>query len=64
MGNQNTLLLKKKCKDINTARKIIKSEAIKELVERLKKEVLIDSGFEVLQVGTIDNFVLVKEMTE
>lgn len=64
LGNQNTLLLKKKCKDINTARKIIKSEAIKELVERLKKEVLIDSGFEVLQVGTIDNFVLVKEMTE
>lgn len=64
MENQNTLLLKKKCKDINTARKIIKSEAIKELVERLKKEVLIDSGFEVLQVGTIDNFVLVKEMTE
>lgn len=62
LGNQNTLLLKKKCKDINTAIKIIKSEAIKEFAERLKKEVLIDSGFEVLQVGTIDN--LVKEMTE
>ena len=62
MENQNTLLLKKKCKDINTARKIIKSEAIKDFAERLKKEVLIDSGFEVLQVGTIDN--LVKEMTE
>lgn len=39
-----------------------KSEAIKEFAERLKKEALIDSGFEVLQVGTIDN--LVKEMTE
>lgn len=37
-------------------------EAIKEFAERLKKEVLIDSGFEVLQVGTIDN--LVKETTE
>ena len=67
LGNQNTLLLKKKCKDINTARKIIKSEAIKDFAERLKKEALIDSGFEVLQVGTIDNLVkemLVKEMTE
>ena len=62
LENQNTLLLKKKCKDINTARKIIKSEAIKEFANRLKKEVLIDSGFEVLQVGTIDN--LVKEMTD
>lgn len=39
-----------------------KFEAIKEFAERLKKEALIDSGFEVLQVGTIDN--LVKEMTE
>lgn len=28
---------KKKCKDINTARKIIKSEAIKEFAERLKR---------------------------
>lgn len=62
MENQNTLLLKKKCKDINTARKIIKSEAIKDFAERLKKEVLIDSGFEVLQVGTIDS--IAKEMTE
>lgn len=35
--NQNTLLLKKKCKDINTARKIIKSEAIKDFAERLKE---------------------------
>lgn len=39
-----------------------KSEAIKEFAERLKKEVLIDSGFEVLQVGTIDS--IAKEMTE
>ena len=39
-----------------------KSEAVKEFAERLEKEALIDSGFEVLQVGTIDN--LVKEMTE
>lgn len=62
MENQNTLLLKKKCKDINTARKIIKSEAIKDFAERLKKEALIDSGFEVLQVGTIDS--IAKEMTE
>lgn len=35
---RNTLLLKKKCKDINTARKIIKSEAIKEFAERLKEK--------------------------
>ena len=39
-----------------------KSEAVKGFAERLKKEALIDSGFEVLQVGTIDN--LVKEITE
>lgn len=37
MENQNTLLLKKKCKDINTARKIIKFEAIKDFAERLKR---------------------------
>ena len=36
LQKRNTLLLKKKCKDINTARKIIKSEAIKEFTERLK----------------------------
>ena len=36
LKKRNTLLLKKKCNDINTARKIIKSEAIKELAERLK----------------------------
>lgn len=45
-----------------TARKILKSEAIKEFAERLKKEALINSGYEVLQAGAIDN--LVKEMTE
>lgn len=38
MENQNTLLLKKKCKDINTARKIIKSEAIKDFAKRLKSK--------------------------
>lgn len=40
----------------------IRTEAIKEFAERLKKEALIDSGYEVLQLETIDN--LVKEMTE
>lgn len=40
----------------------IKSEAIKEFAERLKKEVLIDRGYEILQLGTIEY--LVKEMTE
>lgn len=39
-----------------------KSEAIKEFAERLKKEVLIDRGYEILQLGTIEY--LVKEMTE
>ena len=75
MKNQNTLLLKKKCKDINTARKIIKSEAIKEFVKRLKEKVKmynsegVDEGDlidDLLTVGEtveiIDN--LVKEMTE
>lgn len=40
LGNQNTLLLKKKCKDINTARKIIKSKAIGVMIIELgKKEI-------------------------
>lgn len=39
LENKNTLLLKKKCKDINTARKIIKSEAIKDFAKRLKSKV-------------------------
>ena len=38
----------------------IHCNAINEFAERLKKEALIESGFEVLQTGTIDN--LVKEM--
>lgn len=48
--------------DLNYQPEKIKSEAVKEFAERLKKEALIDSGFEVLQAGTIDR--LVKEMTE
>ena len=40
--------------------KTAKAEARKEFAERLKKEALIDSGYEVLQLGTIDN--LAKEM--
>lgn len=66
LGNQNTLLLKKKCKDINTARKIIKSEAIKEFAERLKEHSFVDNlsldGKETVYVDDIDK--LVKEMTE
>ena len=69
LGNQNTLLLKKKCKDINTARKIIKSEAIKEFAERLKRTSIgleIGDGkklkMTVVSTVAIDN--LVKEMTE
>lgn len=42
LEEQNTLLLKKKCKDINTARKIIKSKAIKEFAERLKDDIRLD----------------------
>ena len=54
--------MKKNYSDISKLIKEIKSEAIKDFAERLKKEALIDSGYEVLQSGTIDN--LVKEMTE
>lgn len=39
-----------------------KKEAVKELAERLKKECLIDRGYEILQEGAIDH--LVKEFTE
>lgn len=70
--NQNTLLLKKKCKDINTARKIIKSKAIKEFAENLKEEMRLDDDckYDCAQchydckdyIPFIDN--LVKEMTE
>lgn len=69
MENQNTLLLKKKCKDINTARKIIKSEAIKEFAERLKRtsiglEIGDDKKFKMTVVSTVAIDNLVKEMTE
>ena len=37
LKNKNTLLPKKKCKDINTARKIIKSEAIKEFADKINE---------------------------
>lgn len=37
-----------------------KSVAVKEFAERLKKECIIDRGYEILQEGTIDD--LVKEM--
>ena len=69
MENQNTLLLKKKCKDINTARKIIKSEAIKEFAERLKRtsiglEIGDDKKLKMTVVSTVAIDNLVKEMTE
>ena len=63
LENQNTLLLKKKCKDINTARKIIKSAAIKEFAERLKA--ISDSRLlydELVYIDEIEE--VVKEMTE
>lgn len=41
---------------------VTRSEAIKEFAERVKKECLVDRGYEILQEGTIDH--LVKEMTE
>lgn len=62
LGNQNTLLLKKKCKDINTARKIIKSEAIKDFVERLKEKFGIADCIVTVDNNDLDDFV--KEMTE
>lgn len=64
LKKKNTLLLKKKCKDINTARKIIKSEAIKEFVKRLKEKLQWDVEFtdKLVFESDIDN--LVKEMTE
>ena len=69
LGNQNTLLLKKKCKDINTARKIIKSEAIKDFAERLKRtsiglEIGDDKKLKMTVVSTVAIDNLVKEMTE
>ena len=69
LGNQNTLLLKKKCKDINTARKIIKSEAIKEFAERLKRisiglEIGDDKKFKMTVVSTVAIDNIAKEMQE
>ena len=64
MENQNTLLLKQKCKDINTARKIIKSEAIKEFAEKLKEKLQWDVEFDNKLVFESDIDSLVKEMTE
>lgn len=66
LGNQNTLLLKKKCKDINTAIKIIKSEAIKDFAERLKRtsiglEIGDDKKFKMTIVSTVAIDNLVKE---
>lgn len=65
LKKRNTLLLKNKCKDINTARKIIKSEAIKEFAERLKEKaddyVLAEGEFKtMIFADDINN--LVKEM--
>lgn len=69
LKKQNTLLLKKKCKDINTARKIIKSEAIKEFAERLKSisiglEIGDDKKFKMTVVSTVAIDKIAKEMTE
>ena len=69
LKKRNALLLKKKCKDINTARKIIKSEAIKEFAERLKEtsiglEIGDDKKFKMTVVSTVAIDRLVKEMME
>ena len=45
LKKRNILLLKKKCKDINTARKIIKSEATKDFVERLTDKISVYSKY-------------------
>ena len=64
MGNHNTLLLKKKCKDINTARKIIKSEAIKDFAKRLKENVKMYNSEGVEEGDLIDDFLTVRETVE
>ena len=64
LGNQNTLLLKKKCKDINTARKIIKSEAIKDFAKRLKEKVKMYNSEGVEEGDLIDDFLTVRETVE
>lgn len=58
LKKRNTLLLKKKCKDINTARKIIKSEAIKEFA----KFIIDKSKNRIIRAMDIPDYV--KEMTE
>lgn len=40
--------------DLQERTKDIKAEAYKEFAERLKKEVLSDRGYDILQSGTID----------
>lgn len=40
----------------------IKADIVRKMQERLKRECLIDSGYEVLQIGTIDQ--ITKEMLE
>lgn len=62
LKNQNTSLLKKKCKDINTARKIIKAEAIKDFAKRLKEKFGIADCIVTVDNNDLDGFV--KEMTE
>jgi hypothetical protein len=42
--------------------KTIKADTVWKMQERLKRECLIDSGYEVLQIGTIDQ--IAKEMLE
>ncbi len=68
LEKRNTLLLKKKCKDINTARKIIKSETIKEFAERLKEKCYEDfqETYEMLSPYVTDDDIdnLAKEMTK
>ncbi len=59
---------KEKCKDINTTEKIIKSEAIKEFAERLKRKITAvhktRSGKHWYEMDDEDIDNLVKEMTE
>lgn len=62
LKTQNTSLLKKKCKDINTARKIIKAEAIKDFAKRLKEKFGIADCIVTVDNNDLDGFV--KEMTE
>ena len=47
-----------KCVDLEDR---VRADTVREFAERLKKECLVDSGYEVLQIGTIDR--IAKEMT-